>query len=122
MARKKKEEVIETLSVETEPQEPQAKHLTQEEMLKMQLYEEEAIAGDATTKLLMYEKDAYLMKIDPQGKLGEMIRGIQEATKKNATAKIKAKELKTAIEARLDVKLEEYAYNEETGQLNKVEI
>lgn len=120
MSRKKKSEEVLPQALDANVLE-QDKYLTTEEMLKMQLFEEEAVAGDAQTRLLMYEKDAYIRQIDPQGKLGELIRGIQEASKKNANAKTKAKELKASIEARLNIKLEEYAYNEVTGQLNKVE-
>ena len=124
MARKKKLSPEESAKEQAGPQEPteDGLYLTQEEMLRMQLYEEEAVAGDAQTRLFLYEKDAYLLKIDPQGKLGELIRGIQESTRKNVTAKQKVKDLKSAIEARLNIKLEEYAYNEETGKLQKPEI
>lgn len=106
---------------EPEPQEPEPLKLTTEEMLKMQLFEEEAIAGDAKARLLLYQKDDYLRKVDPSNIIAGFIRDIQSATGKHAEAKRKAKELKQSINERLKISLEEYAYNEISGILTKIE-
>jgi hypothetical protein len=132
MARKKKSsdnvdtpvvgEIIDIRPVEEkQPDEPPQLYLSESEVLKIRLFEEETIASDATVKLLIYQKEAYLAKIDPEKKLSKLMKEIQSAAKKNADAKAKAIELKNSIESRLNIKLDEYSYNEETGQLQKPE-
>ena len=104
--------------VEVEPTPPQ---LTREELFALQLAQFQARAYDAELQLEIIKRDAYLKQVDPQGQIARMAAFIRGRADEAATAKTAYAEAKKKIEERLKIDLKEWAYDDQTGLLTKVD-
>lgn len=103
------------------PQEPESKNLSRDELYKLQVAQLQVRAAEAELNLQMYQRDAYLKQIDPEGKLKTMAGYIRSRSDEAALGKQAYAQIVKEIEARLGINLKEWAYNDENGLLSKVD-
>ena len=93
--------------------------LTTEERLHLRLYESETVRWAAEAHVRGQQRDAYLRKIDPEGKLGKMAQEARAVAEKSAEAQKQYQATVKAIESRLGIVLKEYSFDDVTGALHK---
>lgn len=108
--------------VEVPPEEPTPPSLTKDELYKLQLTQMQARAAEAEAALEIFRRDLLQKQIDPENKLGRMSAFIRGRSNEAATAKAAYDEVVKQIEDRLKITLKEWAYNDENGQLSKVDL
>lgn len=98
-----------------------ALQLSDVERMGLLLWDAEMRAASAEAQLAKIERATYLARIDPDGGLWKFDALI--ASKKNAGALATAerKEVVTAIETRLLIKLSEYSFDDRSGVLHHLE-
>lgn len=107
---------------EVPPEEPTPPSLTKDELYKLQLTQMQARAAEAEAALEIFRRDLLQKQIDPENKLGRMSAFIRGRSNEAATAKAAYDEVVKQIEDRLKITLKEWAYNDENGQLSKVDL
>jgi hypothetical protein len=107
--------------VEVAPEEPQPPQLTKDELHALQLSQYQARAFEAELQLEMLKRDAYLKQVDPKGQLKAFAAFIRGRSDEAAVAKTAYAEAKKKIEERLKIDLREWAYDDQTGLLTKVD-
>ena len=113
---------IEIIEVPPEPQEPTPPTLTKEELHKLQLTQAQTRAANAEAALEMLRRDLLQKQIDPENKLARMGAFIRARTNEAAAAQAAYQETIKAIETRLGINLKEWAFNDENGQLSRVDL
>jgi hypothetical protein len=93
--------------------------LTTEERLHLRLYESETVRWAAESHVRNQQRDAYLRKIDPEGKLGKMANESRAVAQKSAEAQKQYQATVKSIEDRLGIVLKEYSFDDVTGALHK---
>lgn len=93
--------------------------LTTEERLHLRLYESETVRWAAESHVRGQQRDAYLRKIDPEGKLAKMSQEARAVAEKSAEAQKQYQATVKAIESRLGIVLKEYSFDDVTGALHK---
>lgn len=101
--------------------EPQPLKLTKDELLHLQLTQFQTRAYEAELRLEMLKRDLYVKQIDPQGQLQQMASFIRGRSDEAAASKAAYMKLVASIEERLSIKLSEYAYNDDNGELQKID-
>jgi hypothetical protein len=104
-----------------EPQEPAPLALTKDELHRLQLSQFQARAFEAEQRLEMIKRDQFLKQVDPEGKLQQMMALIRGRTDEAAVAKAEYAKVVKDIEERLKILLKEYAYDDQNGQLTKLD-
>lgn len=104
-----------------EPSEPEAPRLTFKELADLQLYQFQTRAYAAEMELEIMRKDAYLKQIDPAGKLSGMFNVIRAKSNNLSEARVALEKTRKEIETRLGLELENYAFDDLTGILSKVD-
>lgn len=107
--------------VEVAPEEPQQPQLTKDELFALQLAQYQARAFEAELQLEIIKRDAYLKQVDPKGQLKAFAAFIRGRSDEAAVAKTAYAEAKKKIEERLKIDLKEWAYDDQTGLLTKVD-
>jgi hypothetical protein len=93
--------------------------LTTEERLHLRLYESETVRWAAEGHVRGQQRDAYLRKIDPEGKLAKMTQESRAVAEKSADAQKQYQATVKSIESRLGIVLKEYSFDDVTGALHK---
>jgi hypothetical protein len=93
--------------------------LTTEERLHLRLYESETVRWAAESHVRGQQRDAYLRKIDPEGKLGKMANEARAVAQKSAEAQKQYQATVKAVEDRLGIVLKDYSFDDVTGALHK---
>lgn len=106
---------------ELEAQEPQPLHLTKDELAALQLTQFQTRAFEAERNLEMLKRDLFLKQVDPEGKLQQMMSFIRGRSDEAVAAKAAYAKVVNDIEARLKISLKEYAYDDLTGKLSRVD-
>jgi hypothetical protein len=75
-ARKKKQKVVESVPGEAEAALPS---LTQEELLTLRLHDSQVKLFEQTARALLFERSAYIARIDPQNRIELMDQQIRRA-------------------------------------------
>lgn len=100
-----------------EQHEPNIPSLTESELLRLKVHEAEQRAATAEANLRIYERNAYLRKIDPEGKLAAYDQEIRDLIGRATASRGKYAETITKIESRVGIKMADYSYDDETGAL-----
>lgn len=100
-----------------EPTEFMPPSLTPLERLKLKLAESEMQRYVAEGKLHEVHRTLLLKRIDPQGQLQKLDKALQTATTSALRAKKAYSDAVVEVETRLNVKLADYAFDDETGTL-----
>lgn len=103
------------------PQEPVPPSLTKEELNRLQLTQFKIRAFEAEMQLEMLRRDLFLKQIDPEGRLQKMMSLIRGRTDEAVVAKQEYNNTVKSIEGRLSISLKEWAYNDDNGELTKVD-
>lgn len=106
---------------ETNPDEPVVPILTKDELSKLQISQLTIRAAEAELNLQLLQRDIYLAQIDPEGKLKQASAIARSKSDEIALGKQAYNKITKEIEARLGITLKEWAYNDENGQLSKVD-
>jgi hypothetical protein len=106
---------------EEQPVEPTALQLSKDELFRLQLTQFQARAFDAERALEIFKRDQLLKQIDPEGALQRMMALIRNRTDDAVKAKTEYAAVVQEIEGRLGIKLAEYAYDDLTGTLSKID-
>ena len=93
--------------------------LTTEERLHLRLYESETVRWAAESHVRNQQRDAYLRKIDPEGKLGKMTNESRAVAQKSAEAQKQYQATVKMVEDRLGIVLKDYSFDDVTGALHK---
>lgn len=93
--------------------------LTTEERLHLRLYESETVRWAAESHVRGQQRDAYLRKVDPEGKLGKMTNEARAVAQKSADAQKQYQATVKAVEDRLGIVLKDYSFDDVTGALHK---
>jgi hypothetical protein len=93
--------------------------LTMEERLHLRLYESETVRWAAESHVRGQQRDAYLRKVDPEGKLGKMTNEARAVAQKSAEAQKQYQATVKAVEDRLGIVLKDYSFDDVTGALHK---
>lgn len=93
--------------------------LTTEERLHLRLYESETVRWAAESHVRNQQRDAYLRKIDPEGKLGKMANEARAVAQKSGEAQKQYQATVKAVEDRLGIVLKDYSFDDVTGALHK---
>lgn len=93
--------------------------LTTEERLHLRLYESETVRWAAESHVRGQQRDAYLRKIDPEGKLAKMSQETRAVADKSTEAQKQYQATVKAIESRLGIVLKEYSFDDVTGALHR---
>lgn len=107
--------------VEVSSEEPAQPTLTKDELYRLQITQMQARAAEAEAALEILRRDLLQKQIDPENRLGRMASFIRGRTNEAAEAKLAYEAIVKQIEARLNISLKEWAYNDENGQLSKVD-
>lgn len=107
--------------VEVAPEEPQQPQLTKDELFALQLAQFQARAFEAELQLEIIKRDAYLRQVDPKGQLKAFAAFIRGRSDETVAAKAAYADAKKKIEERLKIDLREWAYDDLTGLLTKVD-
>lgn len=101
-----------------EPQEPPVLQMTRVEMMELRAHTAEARFHTTNMALQALQRDQYLEKIDPEGKLAAMNKAIRAAADSSAAATAEQKRVKEEIEKRLGIDdLKKYTYDDLSGIL-----
>jgi len=104
------------------PAQPEAELvLTEPEALKLRLFMSEQERYGRQYTLATIQRASYLKQIDPNGQLEKLERDMGLASGSAEAARKQYQETIQAVEARLNIKLDGYSFNADTGVLNKVE-
>jgi hypothetical protein len=98
-------------------EEPKLLALSTDERLRLRLYESETVRWASEAHLRQSKRMSYLQKIDPQNLLGKMDEEIRAVASKSQASKKQYTDLVAAVEARLNIKLADYSFDDETGAL-----
>jgi len=93
--------------------------LTTEERLHLRLYESETVRWAAESHVRNQQRDAYLRKIDPEGKLSKMTNEARAVAQKSGEAQKQYQATVKAVEDRLGIVLKDYSFDDVTGALHK---
>jgi hypothetical protein len=100
--------------------EPAQLKLTREEVLELAFLEQQYRHGTVLSELESMKRDALLLQIDPQNKIKLFDTKIRAATIMHTNAKAQWLEVRAAISKRLGgIDLDQYAYDDKTGTLQK---
>ena len=102
--------------------ESQGKFLTKIEMLEMRALQAEARLADIQAQMRILERDAFMKEVDPKNRFSALSGEIRRQTELSRVAKEALEKLQKSVEARLDINLKEYGYNDETGELHKMDM
>lgn len=112
-------------SVTTEPVTAQESKpqlvLTEAETLKLRLFHSEQERFGRQYTLATIQRSSYLKQIDPNGQLEKIERDMGLASGSAEAARKQYQETIQGIEARLNIKLDGYSFDGNTGVLHKVE-
>lgn len=120
MAKKKKELMEVKEAIQVEPQEPERKFLTKEELLGFELFEARLEMLKAKADMLLIKRELYLKEVDPNGIFHKMGDDIKKNNSAVGELKEKHEAFRKQIQERLGVNLKDYAFDDETGLLNFV--
>lgn len=95
--------------------------LTEPEALKLRLFMSEQERFGRQYTLATIQRASYLKQIDPNGQLEKIERDMGLASGSAEAARKQYQDTLQAIEARLNIKLDGYSFNADTGVLHKVE-
>lgn len=110
MARKKKtEEAVEIPAV--------AYTLSREEALEARALLAEADRDNLKIQLAVAQRREYIRQIDPENNLGKYETLMRESAESSARAKAKYNELFESVEKRLNIKMSDFSWDDETGLL-----
>jgi len=102
-------------------QEPVRPTMTRDEIRDLQLYQALARAADLEVQLESIKRDMWVKQIDPEGRLMQWGVLLRTRGQECAEAKKNHEKTKTSIESRLKLKLSDYAYDDETGELKALD-
>lgn len=108
--------------VEPPPPEEKQLKLTKEEMLEFRALEAEMEVASLKAQLLVLQKKAYLKQIDPLDNLGKFSDQIKTASEQASQTSSLRKKLREAVEKRLGIDLEKYAFDDISGELRAVDL
>jgi hypothetical protein len=107
-----------TPAVITDPEAaPQLLKLTDAERLKLRLFESESARWAGEAHIRQGRRAAHLQKIDPEGQLTKMDQELRAVAERSSAAKRQYLEVVRSIESRLDIKLSNYSFDDESGAL-----
>jgi hypothetical protein len=99
---------------------PAVLSLTENELLRMEKLSTQVRACDSEVMITLSQKNGYIQKIDPQGALGRFDQKINALKQERSEAEVGYRTTTAQVEARLGIKLKDYAYDETTGVLRKI--
>lgn len=102
------------------PQELRKLTLTESELLRMRLYRADTERHNKQATLLTLQREAFIRQIDPEGRIGKMANDIRVSTGQVQAAQKQYQDVVAAVEARLNVTLADYSYDDETGALTRI--
>lgn len=91
--------------------------LTEVELLKLKLAEAEMKCANLSANIKLMERNAYVTKIDPENKLGQIEAEIRSFLERASQSKNKYNETIASVESRVGIKMSDYSYDDETGTL-----
>ncbi|NDD55042.1 hypothetical protein EBZ39_14465 [bacterium] len=121
MARKKKQ--VEEVAPELEMKQPSPAEehipptLTQEELFKLRAFESESRVAGLEAAMLTIERDGFLRKYDPEGKLARWAESIHARNEMAKQKKLAYIDAISKIEKRLGISMKDYSFDDETGTL-----
>jgi hypothetical protein len=98
-------------------QKPQLLSLSQDELLKLRLHESETVRWASEAHLRQGKRNEFLRKVDPQGLLSKMDEEIRAVAQKSQQCRMAYQQVAASVEKRLNIKLAEYSFDDETGVL-----
>jgi hypothetical protein len=107
--------------VEVPPSEPAPLSLTKDELYRLQIAQLQVRAAEAELALQMLQRDLFLKQVDPEGKLKTLASIIRTRSDESSFGKKAYAEVTKEIETRLGINLKEYAFDDQNGQLSKVD-
>lgn len=103
-----------------EEQGPSKVLLTESELLRLRLHYAEMERYNKQATLLTLQREAYIRQIDPDGRIGKMAHEIRVSTEAVQAAQKQYQAVVAAVEARLNLTLADYSYDDETGALTRI--
>lgn len=96
---------------------PKLLALSEDERLRLRLYESEAARYGMEAQVRQARKAAYLRQIDPKGELAKMDTEMRGFAERSTMARKQYIDVVKAVEGRLNIKLENYSFDDDTGAL-----
>ena len=124
MARKKKQ--VEEVAPELEMKQVHSAEefipptLTQEELFRLRAFESESRVAGLEAAMLTIERDAFLRKHDPEGRLARWAESIHVRNEMAKQKKLAYIDAISKIEKRLGISMKDYSFDDETGALTWV--
>lgn len=101
----------------SDPEAPSLLKMTSEECLRVRLYESETVRYGMEAQMKQARRAAYLRQIDPNGELAKMDAEIKALSERSVGARKQYINVVKAVEGRLNVRLSEYSFDDDTGVL-----
>lgn len=124
MARKKKQIQEVAPELEMKQAQPAEEHipptLTQEELFKLRAFESESRVAGLEAAMLTVERDVFLRKHDPEGRLARWAESIYARNEMAKQKKLAYIDAISKIEKRLGISMKDYSFDDETGALTWV--
>lgn len=91
--------------------------LTSEELYKLRAFEAESKSLILEARILLAERNDFLRKVDPEGKLAKWGEEIERRKEGARSKKISYSNTIQQIEKRLKISMADYSFDDETGTL-----
>ena len=101
--------------------EPEQLHLTENEVLKMEKLSTQVRACDGDQMITLSQKNAYIQKVDPQGVIARFDQRLTALRQERQEAEQEYRAVTALINKRLGIDLKDYAYDDKSGVLRKVD-
>jgi hypothetical protein len=118
MARKKKEANSPVVSLVQEYDNASILSLTEIELLKLRALEAEVSVFSNASHIKALQRELFLVKIDPEGKILAFTKEIQELQAQSELKRAQYREALAEIEARLNIKMGDFSFDDVTGVLH----
>lgn len=105
----------------TEVLSEQPKALTKAEILEMRALQAEMRLADLQAQMRILEREAFMKEVDPKNRFSALSTEIRKQSENSRYARETLEKLQKSIEDRLQISLKEWAYNDETGELSKLD-